>query len=280
MAKTQKRRQRRAKKKALDNQSVTVMATPGDSRTGSPPPPAVPVEPSTSEVLFDYPGADVVIRSHESQVFRVLKLYVVKSSTVLGGLIQAACDASGADTSARAQIQLPVVQLSERSAILSSLLTFIFPVTIILPSTLEETMELLSAAQKYEMSSTITHIRGSLSRKIHLHQSRERFHCLLTRAEVRTSEEAIQAARVTLKFVLTIEISKTSLPVIMPGDYLHELGNIIKESKAELWQTPFFWYRCRGSIEGFQLFSTYPWYLSPVLDRVIHLVYDRKSFSI
>ncbi|KAF8262673.1 hypothetical protein EI94DRAFT_663142 [Lactarius quietus] len=60
---------------------------------------------------------------------------------------------------------LPEVQLSESSTILSSLLTFIFPETPILPSTLEETMELLSVAQKYEMSSVLTHIRGALSRQ-------------------------------------------------------------------------------------------------------------------
>jgi hypothetical protein len=94
-------------------------------------------------VLFNYPDADVVLRSRGSQMFRVLKLYIIQSSSVLGELIQAPSDTSGAANSASAPTRLPEVQLSESSTILSSLLTFIFPVTPVLPSTLKEIMEVL-----------------------------------------------------------------------------------------------------------------------------------------
>ena len=196
------------------------------------PPPADPVEPS--EVLFDYPGADVAIRSRDSRMFRVLKLYVMNSSSVLGELIQAACETSGAAISASAQIRLPEVQISESSAILSSLLSFIFPVTLILPSTLGESMELLSVAKKYEMSSVIAHIRGSLSRQHpHLINPENAFLAYTLAQRYRLWEEATQAARLTLKFVLTIETLEDKL-AIMPGAYLHELWKYHQRVQAEL----------------------------------------------
>ena len=61
---------------------------------------------------------------------------------------------------------LPVVQLSVSSRILSSLLSFIIPVAPHLPLTaVEDTMELLSAAQKYEMDLILTNIRDHLARQ-------------------------------------------------------------------------------------------------------------------
>src|ERR1700744_4795114 len=59
----------------------------------------------------------------------------------------------------------PVVQLPEGHTILSSLLTFVFPVPSVLPPTMEQILELLSVAQKYEMTTTLTRIRDCLSRR-------------------------------------------------------------------------------------------------------------------
>src|SRR6266404_7077868 len=96
-------------------------------------------------VLFDDPNADVVLHSNDGHSFRVLKLYIIRCSTILGELIQAASDSFGAANPASADSekqfprnksrpkkkekkkQLPEVQLSDRGAILSCLLTFIFP---------------------------------------------------------------------------------------------------------------------------------------------------------
>jgi hypothetical protein len=57
-----------------------------------------------------------------------------------------------------------VVQLPESGEIVRCLLTFVFPVTPLLPSTPEEIMELLSVAQKYQMGTALDHIRGSIAR--------------------------------------------------------------------------------------------------------------------
>src|SRR5712691_9039141 len=94
-------------------------------------------------LLFEYRGADLILRSHDSHHFRVPKVYIINSSPVLGELIQRALDDSN-DTHG----SLLLVQLPESGAILHSLLTFIFPVTPLTPPTAEEAMELLSVAQK------------------------------------------------------------------------------------------------------------------------------------
>jgi hypothetical protein len=105
-----------------------------------PSPPADHVE--SSKVPFDDPEADVILCSHDSQTFCVLKLYISRHSTVLGDLIRAASDTSSTANVARNQERLPEVKLSEYGAILSSLLTFTLPVTPVLPSTLDSAVTL------------------------------------------------------------------------------------------------------------------------------------------
>ncbi|KAH9020936.1 hypothetical protein EDB85DRAFT_2152706 [Lactarius pseudohatsudake] len=184
-------------------------------------------------ILFDDPDADVILRSGDSQKFRVLKLYIIRSSTVLGKLIQAASTPSdsGAANSASARTRLPEVQLSDSSAILSCLLTFTFPVPSVLPSSLDEKMELLSVAQKYEMYSVIDHIRGSLSQQDPPFIHRENAFLAYSLAQkYGLRREAIQAARFTLKFTLTIE----KFEDVMPGAYLHELWKYHQRVQAWL----------------------------------------------
>ncbi len=189
-----------------------------------------PIE--SSNALFDDPEADVVLLSRNSQTFRVLKLYIIRSSTVLGDLIRAASDTSGAANVASNEERLPEVQLYDSSTILSSLLTFIFPVPPVLPSSLEETMELLSVAQKYEMSSVLTHIRGSLAlQDPPFIRPENAFLAYSVAQRYRLRKESIQAARLTLKFLLTIESSELR---VVPGAYLHELWNYHKRVRAQL----------------------------------------------
>ena len=105
-----------------------------------------------------------------------------------------------------------------------------------LPSTLEEAMELFSIAKKYEMSSVITHTRDSLSRQHSFYVNPENsFLAYLLAQNYRDGllEEASQAAQLTLKFVLTIESLEDKF-AIMPGAYLHELWKYYQRVKAEL----------------------------------------------
>ncbi|KAH8983098.1 hypothetical protein EDB92DRAFT_1611016 [Lactarius akahatsu] len=145
------------------------------------------MNPPPGHVLFNDPDANVVLRSGDSQIFRVPKLYIIRSSTVLGELIRAASETFGAASAgfSSAGARLPEVQLYDRGTILSCLLTFILSVPSILPSSLDEKMELLSVAQKYEMSSVMDHIRGSLSQQDPPFIHKE--NALLSRTEVRTT---------------------------------------------------------------------------------------------
>ncbi len=183
------------------------------------------------QVLFDDPDTDIILRSGDSQIFRVLKLCIIRNSTVLGELIRTASNTSGAANSASDETRLPEVQLSDSGTILSCLLTFIFPVPSILPSSLDEKMELLSVAQKYEMSSVIDYIRGSLSLQDPPFIHRENAFLAYSLAQrYGLRREAIQAARLTLKFTLTIE----KVEDVMPGAYLHELWKYHQRVQTQL----------------------------------------------
>jgi hypothetical protein len=186
----------------------------------------------TSHVLFDDPDADLILRSLDFQTFRVIRLYIIRSSAVLGEMIRAASSStSGSADSSSSERRLPEIQLSDSSTILSYLITFIFPVPSTLPSSLEEQMELLSVAQKYEMSSVIDHIRGSLSMQDPPFIRRENAFLAYSFAQrYGLRREAIQAARLTLKFTLTLE----KFVDVMPGAYLHELWKYHKRVQARL----------------------------------------------
>ncbi|KAH9058198.1 hypothetical protein EDB87DRAFT_1743609 [Lactarius vividus] len=158
--------------------------------TPDPPSPPAGLVELSPQVLFDYPDADVILRSRDSQMFG-------SSSFILSTVLLT-------------QTQLPEVHLPVSSPVLSSLLTFIFPVNTILPSTLEETMELLSVAQKYEMSSVLSYIRGSLA---------------LQDPPFITPENAF------LAYSLAQRYNKLA---IMPGAYLHELWKYRQRVQAQL----------------------------------------------
>ena len=141
---------------------------------------------SSLNFLFEYcgsGGADTVLRSHDSHHFRVPKTYIIDSSPVLKELILKTRDIPN---SASGESPHSVVQLPESGAILHSLLTFIFPVTSIVPSTAENAMELLSVAQKYQMDSVLAHIRDRIARQDPQSNKLDSAVHVFSRAKVRT----------------------------------------------------------------------------------------------
>ncbi|KAH9017243.1 hypothetical protein EDB85DRAFT_2096539 [Lactarius pseudohatsudake] len=179
---------------------------------------------SDETIHFDYPGSDIVLRSYDPHDFRVHKLYIVICSPVLRELIQSVSNISDLPHGEK-QEPLPVVKLPESKATLYSLLTFIFPVAPILPSTTEKIMELLAVAQKYQMNSVMTHIRGAISRQDPPFLRPETaLHIYFLAQQHDLRQEAVQAARVTLRLSMTIEDLGDKLEVPgMTGAYLHEL---------------------------------------------------------
>lgn len=183
-----------------------------------------------ANLLFDYPGADIILRSQDSYHFRVPKTSIVNSSPVLGYLIQRSLD-SFADSDVNA---LLVVPLPESGEILHFLLTFIFHVTPLIPSTHEEAMELLSVAQKYQMGIALTHIRGSIARQNPLPTRPEpalRIYALAQKHGLRL--EALQTARTILRHSMTIEDFDNKLDII-PGASLYELWKYHERVQAAL----------------------------------------------
>ena len=183
--------------------------------------------------LFDHLGADTVLRSQDSHLIQVPKTYVINSSPVLGELIQRAPDSP---SNANAGVSLPVVQLPESGEILHCLLTFIFPVTPRIPSTLEEIMELLSVAQKYQMGTALVHIRASIAQQNLMPTRLQpvlRIYALAQTYGLR--QEALQAARtiMILKYPMTIEGFDNKLDV-MPGASLYELWKYHERVRAVL----------------------------------------------
>jgi hypothetical protein len=184
---------------------------------------AFPTHEPLANLLVDHPGADTILRSQDSYLFRVPRIYIDNSSPILGELIRRTLDSS---RDAGAGASLPVVQLPEIGGILHCLFTFILPVTPLLPSTLEEIMELLSVAQKYQMGTALTRIRASIAQQNSLPTSLEpALYGYVLAQKYGLRPEALQTARtISLKQSKskTIEDLDNKFD-IMSGSSLYEL---------------------------------------------------------
>ncbi|KAH9168000.1 hypothetical protein EDB89DRAFT_1890105, partial [Lactarius sanguifluus] len=189
---------------------------------------------SNETFRFDYPGSDIILRSCDSHNFRVPKLYVVNSSPVLRELLGSVSNTSRV-SDGKEQEPLPVVELSESGAILHSLLTFIFPVVPILPSTTEDIMKLLAVVQKYKMDSVLTHVRGVISLQdppFVLPETALHVYYLAQKNELR--QEVLRAARSTLRRpMMDLENLEDEVD-FMPGAHLRELWKYHERVKRNL----------------------------------------------
>jgi len=153
-------------------------------------------------------------------------MYIFHSSPVLGEQVLTADNPqSGTAIPAdAAATTLPVAQLSDSGAVLFSLLTYIFPVQPVLPSTVEQVMELLLAAQKYKMDAILTHIRNHIAQQHPPFVRKENSFYMYSLAQKHgLHQEVLQAARSTLGLpTLTIDSLDEKLEM-MPGVFLHEL---------------------------------------------------------
>jgi hypothetical protein len=186
--------------------------------------------------LLDYPEeavGTVILRSQDSYDFRVPKLYIIHSSPILREEILSSPNPQSAHSAISAEPDVEgtsnahrVVQLPVYSTILISLLSYVFPVRPILPSTTDQIMELLSVAQMYKMDVVLTHIRNHIAQlQPPFIQNETAFfvYALAQKHGLRT--EALQAARCTLSFsTMTIQgLANEGKLGLMPGASLHEL---------------------------------------------------------
>ena len=185
---------------------------------------AVSTDEPISNLIFDYRGADVILRSQDLYHFRVPKTFIINNSPILCEIIQRASHSPG---NANGNPSLPVVLLPEHGKMLRFLLTFIYPVIPLLPSTPEEIMELLSVAQKYRMETALTHIRGSIARQSSLPTGLEQLlHIYALAQKYGLRPEALQTAQAILL--------KQSL--FCPEDLDNNLDIVSGASLYELWK--------------------------------------------
>ena len=153
---------------------------------------------------------------------------------MLRELIQASTvDSSDSSASAGAG-GLPCVQLSENGDILSNLLSFILPISPILPPTTEKIMELLSVAQKYEMNHALAHIRGAIALQDPPFICPENaFHIFSLAQRYGLCQEVVRAARMALTFPMTIEDLEDKFDS-MPGTHLHILWKYYQKVRISL----------------------------------------------
>jgi hypothetical protein len=231
------------------NQFLHDTVSPFMSRAATEALPSLP-DISHENLLFDYPEADVILRSRDSYEFRVLKIYIVHSSPVLGEKVLVppipqpkptsptiAVESDVDSEDAANAFQVPVVQLPIDGAILFSLLTYIFPVPPVLPSAVEQVMELLSVAQMYKMDVVLTHIRNHIAQQeppFIREETAFLIYSLSQKHALRT--EALQAARCTLSFSsLTIQdLAEEHQLDIMPGNFLYELWQYHQRVRSNL----------------------------------------------
>jgi BTB/POZ domain len=191
--------------------------------------PASNAQKSYEPLLFDYPDADIILRSCDARHFRVPKSCIATSSPVLDKLIQKALDSPAG---ARGEASLPVVKLPESGEILHNLLTFVFPSKKPppVPSSTKKSMELLSVAQRYQMASTLDHIRGSVMRQKPPPTQRAALCTYSLAQHYGLRQEALLAAQDILKYPMKIE----DMVDFMHGASLYELWKYYKNFRAIL----------------------------------------------
>jgi hypothetical protein len=96
---------------------------------------------------------------------------------------------------------LPVVQLSEDAELLRSLVSMVYPVPSVMPSSNLKEFSLLAACQKYEMVS----IQSSVHVSYRFWDASEAFRAYAIASRKRLTEEMERAARYTLEHPMTFE---------------------------------------------------------------------------
>ena len=206
---------------------------------------------SHEKLLIDYPEADLILRSRDSYEFRVLKQFIVYNSPILeeqvliahnsqpeqtASTILAESDVDSEHTANAFQVQVPVVQLPVDGAILFSLLTYIFPLLPVLPTTVEQVIELLSVAQMYKMDAVLSHIRNHIAQQEPPFIREETAFLIYSLSQRHGLHlETIQAARCTLSIAtLTIGYLAKENLLDVPGAFLHELWKYHKRVRSNL----------------------------------------------
>ena len=169
-------------------------------------------------------GADVILQSSDLISFRVHKSTMAISSPFFDDLfsLPQPLDREVIDG-------LPVVQVSEVAEVLHSLLTLLYPIPSVIPSSYEKTLALLAASQKYNMDT----VSSSVRRDMVLPTTKAAFHAYAFASSKQLIPEMETAACLTLDHPLTFEIIMDALPSF-EGSALHDLVRFRKRCRDNL----------------------------------------------
>lgn len=152
---------------------------------------------------FDDNDADLVLRSSDSVDFPVHQAFLPKSSpfkTILSlrqPSVSAPNDTVGPSNHPRGSV--PVIPVVEKSSVIRVLLSYLLPITPVLPDSLDDAMDFVSAAYKYDMEVVAVRARNVLRRFLTV-DTCLRIYAFAHRLEL--EDEMLAAARLSLRLPL------------------------------------------------------------------------------
>ncbi|KAH9174299.1 hypothetical protein EDB89DRAFT_564479 [Lactarius sanguifluus] len=114
-------------------------------------------DPLSPPLCLDLPDANIIVRSSDQVSFPVRKSVLGMSSPFFKDLLSLPQPPDGELVDG-----LPVIQLSEDAVLLNSLISLLYPISSVTPSSYEKVFALLAACQKYDMESVQSNIRAQI----------------------------------------------------------------------------------------------------------------------
>ena len=159
-------------------------------------------DPPSVPLFLDTPDASIILRSSDQVDFRVHKSLLAMSSPFFKDLLSLPQPPDD-----KLVDGLPVVRLLESSGLLNGLISLLYPVSPVKPSSYEKVFALLAACQKYDMVSIQSNIRDAvkLGKFPAAPVGTEAFGAYALASSMGLVPEMENAARLTLKYPMTFE---------------------------------------------------------------------------
>ena len=160
-------------------------------------------KPPSAPLCLDITDANIVVRSSDQANFRVHKSVLAVSSPFFKDLFSRP---RPPDHKLVLVDGLPVIQLPEDAGLLTSLISFHYPIPPVIPGSYTEVFALLSACQKYDMVSIQSYIRTEIKRGTFPSPvGTEAFRGYSIASSMGLTPEMENAARLTLDYPMTFE---------------------------------------------------------------------------
>ena len=169
-----------------DSTLALVKEKPTSEESG---PPFVPL-------CLNLPDTNIIIRSSDRVNFHVHKSLLVLSSPFFKSIL----------STQPQSVDLPVVQLSDDAELVNSLVSLLYPIPPVIPSSYEKVFALLAACEKYGMVSIQSSIRAEVIRgSFPAPVGTESFRAYAIASDLGLGPEMQSAARLTLGYPMTFE---------------------------------------------------------------------------